>query len=146
MSLLPPEDVPKDLVAAGLRQKARATLDAYAALLKNPAFQHNLDLAVLTKIAGDESVPFRERRRAAEVLAKIRLQAMEALADLSGVRAQVLRELGLEEGPTTVAMTQVNTKIEIVRADDWRAASAEIVDAEVTRDDAAETIDESPAA
>lgn len=129
MSYLPADRLPEDPEALALRRDARATLDAYAAFLSSPAFQHNMDLAVLTKIAGDDKVPFRERRRAAEVLAKLRLQAMEALADLSAVRAQVLRELGLEEGPKAVSMTQVNTKIEIVRSDDWRAASAEIVDA-----------------
>lgn len=129
-----------------LKRDARTTLDAYAAFLKSPAFQHNMDLAVLTKIAGDEAVPFRERRRAAEVLAKLRLQAMAALADLSAVREQVMRELGLEDGPKSVSLTQVNTKIEIVRADDWRAADAEIVDAELEPDDRGEADDDCRAA
>lgn len=122
--------LPEDPDGLELRREVRATLDAYNAFLKSPAFQHNLDLAVLTKIAGDETVPPRERRRAAEVLAKLRLEAMAAVAELSAVRQQVLRELGLEETPKATHLTQVNTKIEIVRADDWRAASADFLDAE----------------
>ena len=110
-------------------RQVESTLAAYTAFLQSPAFQHNVDIAVLTKIAGDESVSHRERRLAAEALAKLRLQAMEALADLSGVRAQVLRDLGLDETPqATVALTQVNQRIEIVRKDDWRAATAKVVD------------------
>lgn len=128
MSTFSPERLPRDADLAALRREVRATLDAYAAFLQSPAFLHNIDVAVLTKIAGDENVPHRERRRAAEALAKLRLQAMEALAELAGVRQQVLRELGLEDGPRAVAVTQVNQKIEIVRMDDWRAATAEVVD------------------
>ena len=131
MSIFSPDKLPQDSSLAEFKRDARATLDAYAAFLKSPAFQHNIDLAVLTKIAGDEAVPFRERRRAAEVLARLRLQAMEALADLSAVREQVKRELGLEDAPKAVSLTQVNQKIEIVRSDDWRATDAEIVDAEL---------------
>ena len=110
--------------AAHLEDEARATIEAYRAYLSSPAFQHSIDLAVLVKIAGDDTVDIRERRRAAEVLAKLRLQAMEALADLTGTREQSLDRLGLKTGPHTLALTQVNhQQIEIVRAKDWRNAA-----------------------
>jgi hypothetical protein len=79
---------------------------------------------VLVKIAGDENADVRERRRAAEVLAKLRLQAMEGLADLVAAREQNLDRLGIKAGSgPSVALTQVNNRIEIVRASDWRAAA-----------------------
>ena len=108
---------------ADLEREARTTIEAYRAYLDSPAFQHSIDLAVLVKIAGDDKADIRERRRAAEVLAKLRLQAMEALAELTGTREQSLDRLGLKTGPHTLALTQVNQKIEIVRAKDWRASS-----------------------
>ena len=121
--------------AMRLRQEVESTIEAYRAYLASPAFQHSVDLMVLVKIAGDERADIRERRRAAEVLAKLRLQAMEGLADLTGVREQALDALGLKAGPQTLALTQVNQQIEIVRAKDWRSARAiedgEVVEAEV---------------
>ncbi len=130
MSDLAPQEDAKESSLAALKREARATLDSYAAFLNSPTYQHNVDIAVLTKIAGDDKVPTRERLRAAQVLAKLRLEAMAALAELSGTRLQMLRELGLQDTPAAAHFTQVNTKIEIVRADDWRAASADFVDAE----------------
>ena len=109
--------------AAHLEAEARATIEAYRAYLNSPAFQHSIDLAVLVKIAGDDKADIRERRRAAEVLAKLRLQAMEALAELTGTREQSLDRLGLKVGPQTLALTQVNQQIEIVRAKDWRGSA-----------------------
>ena len=108
---------------AHLEGEARATIEAYRAYLDSPAFQHSIDLAVLVKIAGDENADIRERRRAAEVLAKLRLQAMDALAELTGTREQSLDRLGLKVGPHTLALTQVNQQIEIVRANNWRGAA-----------------------
>ncbi len=118
-----------------LEQRALDSIEAYRAFLDTPAFQHNLDVAVLTKIAGDEKNDIRERRRAAEVLAKLRLQAMEALSELTGAREVALDRLGLKPGPQSLALTQVNQSIEIVRAKDWRAASS--LESEQSRDDAA---------
>ncbi len=114
---------PRGPDAAQLEGEARTTIEAYRAYLDSPAFQHSVDLMVLVKIAGDETADIRERRRAAEVLAKLRLQAMEALADLTGTREQSLDRLGLKTGPHTLALTQVNQKIEVVRAKDWRGAA-----------------------
>ena len=111
-----------DAVAERLREEAEASIEGYRAFLSSPAFQHSIDLAVLVKIAGDDTVDVRERRRAAEVLAKLRLQAMEALAELTGTREQSLDRLGLKTGGPAVSMTQVNNRIEIVRASDWRNA------------------------
>ena len=107
------------------RRDARATLAAYEAFLEHPAFAHRVDLAVLTKIATDEHMPVRERRRAAEALGLLRLRAMALIADLGGVREQILDELGVvpsRSGVTNVSVTQVNApmKVEIVREDDWR--------------------------
>lgn len=114
---------PHDGDAARLEEQARELIESYRAYLASPAFQHNLDLAVLVKIAGDERAPVRERLRAAEVLAKLRLDAMSAVADLTGAREQNLDVLGIKAGPQTLALTQVNQKIEVVRAKDWRAAA-----------------------
>ena len=117
-----------------LEVEAMAAIEAYRAFLASPAFQHQIDLAVLVKIAGDERADARERRRAAEVLAKLRLQAMEGLASLTGAREKALDQLGLKAGPSTVALTQVNQTVEIVRAADWRAAKplpeGDVVDVE----------------
>lgn len=120
--------------AADLEREARATIEAYRAYLDSPAFQHNIDLAVLVKIAGDESVSARERLRAAEVLARLRLEAMAAVAELTGTREQSLDALGIKPGPQSLALTNVSQRIEIVRAKDWRAAAAldeaDVVEAE----------------
>ena len=124
-----------NLPAADLEREARATIESYRTYLNSPAFQHSIDLAVLVKIAGDEKQPIRERRRAAEVLAKLRLDAMDALATLTGTREQSLEVLGIKQGPQSLALTNVQQKIEIVRAKDWRAASVlpdgQVIDVEV---------------
>lgn len=105
-----------------LEAEAMAAIESYRTFLASPAFQHQIDLAVLVKIAGDDKADPRERRRAAEVLAKLRLQAMEGLASLTGAREKALDAMGLKPGGGTLALTQVNQTIEIVRATDWRAA------------------------
>jgi len=116
------EQLPEVPGADALRQQAEATIESYRAFLESPAFQHSIDLAVLVKIAGDDAIDIRERRRAAEVLAKLRLQAMSALAELTGAREQALDRLGLQPNAQPVALTQINQRIEIVRANDWRGA------------------------
>ena len=50
-----------------LEAEAMAAIEAYRSFLSSPAFQHQIDLAVLVKIAGDDKMDPRERRRAAEV-------------------------------------------------------------------------------
>ena len=90
---------------------------------------------MLVKVAGDDSQPIKERRRAAEILAKLRLEAMRAVADLTGTREQNLEALGIQQGPASVALTQVNQQIEIVRAKDWRSAQA-LEDGDVVEVDA----------
>ena len=61
-------------------------------------------------------------------------ETMHALAELTGTREQSLDVLGIKQGPQSLALTQVNQKIEIVRAKDWRAAptleAGEVVDVE----------------
>jgi hypothetical protein len=47
---------------------------------------------------------------------------MEGLASLTGAREKALDAMGLKPGGGTLALTQVNQTIEIVRATDWRAA------------------------
>lgn len=76
-------------------------------------------------------MPVRERRRAAEILGKLFVQVMGKMADIACVREQTMDELGLDDKPSAVAVTQVNTKIEIVRQDDWRSAT---FDAQVVED------------
>lgn len=111
MSVFSPDRLPKDPDQAELRKEARATLAAYKAFLDSPAFVHRVDIAVLTKIATNESMPVRERRRAAEVLGRLYLDALGKVAELTAPQA----------GPATaIAVAQVNQRIEIVREDDWR--------------------------
>src|SRR5262245_4940604 len=123
--MFPPDRLPQDIDSVELRKEARALLDAYEALLAHPAFVHRVGVSVLAKIAADEQVPPRERRRAAEVLGRLHLLAMKQFAELAGVREQVLDRLGLSPppaGPAAVAVAQVSTKVEIVREKDWRDA------------------------
>jgi hypothetical protein len=119
------------LDADRLRAGARDSIESYRTFLNSPAFQHQVDLAILVKVAGDESVPMRERLRAAEILAKLRLEDMAAVAELTGVREQSLDLLGIKAGPQALSLTNVHQKIEIVRAKDWRALpDSEVVDAD----------------
>ncbi len=60
-----------------------SALAAYRAFLANPAFVHRLDLAVLTKIAGDDKMPPRDRRQAAEALGMLYLRAVEVMGKLT---------------------------------------------------------------
>jgi hypothetical protein len=133
---------------ADLERQAAEVIEGYRSYLDSPAFQHQVDLHVLVKIAGDENQPIRERRRAAEVLARLRLEAMDALADLTGTREQALEVLGIKQGPSSVALTQVNQKIEIVRAKDWRSAvpleEGEVIDARALPDGIPEDVAADP--
>lgn len=124
MSFLPTNRLPEDPAALELRKEARARLDAFEAFLGHPAFVHNVDLAVLVKLATGDGVADREKRRAAEILLRARLEAQRAMAELTCVKEQVLDQLGITPGasPAALNLTQVNTKIEIVREADWRDA------------------------
>lgn len=119
-----PQRVPDDALRLAAMQQAQEAINAYKAFLANPAFVHRIDLAVLTKIAGDDTMPVRERRRAAEVLGRLYVQALEKVAELTCAKEQMLKELGLEAGPKAVAVAQINQRIEIVRHDDWRDSDA----------------------
>ena len=94
MSYLPAERL-RDPEVMELRRDARAVIDAYRAYLENPAFVHNVDLVVLAKIAADSEMAPRERRRAAEVLGRYRLMALQALGELTAAREQTHEKLGL---------------------------------------------------
>ena len=88
---------------------ARATLKAYQAFLQLPGFVHNIDVSVLTKIAANDKMPAREQRRAAEMLAILRLKAMDCVAQITGAREQVLKALGLDVATMKAqVLTQVN--------------------------------------
>lgn len=117
------DDAPAPDDAERLRSEADAAIERYKAYLDSPTFQHGMDVAVLTKIAGDDSADLRERRRAAEILAKLRLQAMEGLAELVAAREQTMDRLGIKTGGPSVQLNQVSNRIEIVRACDWRNAA-----------------------
>lgn len=110
--------------AESLLERAKRLIEGYEALLASPAFEHKVDLAVLAKLATSEAVPPRERLRAAEVLATTRARLMETLAGLLCVRDQSLDALGLTPKALPHSLTQVNQRIEIVRAADWRNAPA----------------------
>src|SRR5437773_1565675 len=74
---------------------ALTVLAAYRSILANPAFVHNVDLAILTKIATDDRLSPRERRRAAEALSALRMRSLERFSDLTCAREQAMRGLGL---------------------------------------------------
>ena len=94
------------------------------ALLSHPALAQNLGLTVLSRMALDEKLPAKERRRCGEVLAQLKLKAMELAAHVTGARERALRDQGITQGPTEVHVEQHNTRIEIVRegSRDWRTA------------------------
>lgn len=126
MTFLPADRLPPDSQALALRKEARAVLDAYEAFLGHPAFVHRVDLSILAKIAADENAPLRERRRAAEVLAHLRLRVLEQVSTLTCVKEQILEQLGIAPAPaaaTAVAIAQAITRIEVVREKDWRDAA-----------------------
>jgi hypothetical protein len=97
VSLLPPERLPEDPDALALRKDHRAVLDAYRSFLGSPAFLHRIDVAVLTKIATDETAPHRVRARAAEILGNLFSRSLEGYASLLGVREG--RAHGRQAGP-----------------------------------------------
>ncbi len=115
----PRAEADADLV---LRTDATAAIEAARALLAAPVFERQIPIALLTKLASDDKVPVRERRRAAEVLANLQVKLIEMVGDLTGAKEHRLRELGIEGTPQEVNLTQVNNRIEIIRegAPDWR--------------------------
>lgn len=117
MTFLPASRLPSDPDALAVRKDAQATLRAYAAFLADPAFTHRVDLKVLTAIAGDSKMPVRERRRAAEILGKLFLTALDQAADLGCVREQVMLSLGIDPRPggTTVAVDARTVHVEADR-------------------------------
>ena len=136
MSMHSLDKLPWDADRLNLKKDAQATLTAYKAFLKDPAFEHRIDVKVLVQIAANDGMPLRERLRASEMLAKMRMKAMAQVAELTCVKEQVLDQLNLKDANQQVNLTQVNQTIEIVRQDDWRAATAEIRDATTDGDDA----------
>jgi hypothetical protein len=127
VSDLPAERPEAEEAALALRADAKAAIDAARALLAAPVFERQIPLALLTKLASDETVPIRERRRCAEVLAQLQLRAIETLAGITGAKEQRLRDLGIDAAPSEVNVVQHNTTIEIVRegAPDWRRTVTE---------------------
>ncbi len=121
-----PADADRSKEALALVQQANAAVEAASAMLSSTVFERQIPIALLTKLASDESVPVRERRRSAEVLARLQLKLIETLAEISGSKEQRLKELGLTAAGD-VHLTQVNTKIEIVRegGGDWRSVDVE---------------------
>lgn len=129
MTYLPADRLPSDADALALRRETQATLDAYRAFLKDPAFLMRVDTKVLTAIAGDPKMPIRERRRAAEVLGTLYLRALEQIGNAIGVREASLQAQGIDPSPHAVAVAQTVTRIEIVRDKSWREAPAEPTEA-----------------
>jgi hypothetical protein len=117
MSTFHPNQLAYDPDRLNARKDAQTTLKAYAAFLADPAFAHRVDLKVLTSIAGDSKMPVRERRRAAEILGKLYLAALDRAADLTCVREQVLQSLGIDPRPSgaTVAVDARSITIEADR-------------------------------
>ena len=96
MSTFSPDKLPRDLDQLAHREDAQAVLATVRAMLGAPVFVHNVPIAMLTKIVGDESLSMRMRLRAAELLARLQVKLVESLASLSGAREQALSELGID--------------------------------------------------
>lgn len=144
MTSLPAAPRPDGPDADLLTREALAVLEAFRAFLANAAFQHSVGLAVLTKIAADESASNRDRLRASEALVSSHIKALQAAAALLGVREVSLQALGIDTGPKAVAaaVAQVNQRIEIVRTSDWReAADVRVLEAEAGPERPAEAED-----
>lgn len=111
-------------VPASSGSPENAAIVALRALLAHPAMAQDVGLNVLARMALDDKVPARERRRCGEVLAQLKLKATEAYGALTGAREQHLQALGISTSPQEVHVEQHNTRIEIVRegARDWRTS------------------------
>ena len=96
MSSFSPDRLPDDPDGLAARKERRAIFDAYQAILQHPVFLHYVDLSVLARIATDTSLPAREQRRAAEVLALLRFKVLQDYASKFAVKEQVKHELGLD--------------------------------------------------
>lgn len=109
-----------------LAPEADAAIDAARALLAHPALAQDLGIAVLARMALDDKVPPKERRRCGEVLLNLKVKAIEVVGALTGSRERHLRALGISQAPQEVHVEQHNTRIEIVREGqrDWRTAEA----------------------
>ena len=121
-SRLPAEPRAEEDADLVLRTDAKAAIEAARALLAAPVFERQIPIALLTKLASDDKVPVRERRRAAEVLANLQVKLIAMVGELTGTKEHRLRELGIDAAPQEVNLTQVNNRIEIIRegAADWR--------------------------
>jgi len=117
-------ELPVPIAAAQIEAQGRKDIavEALRALLDHPALKHDTGLTVLGRMAVDPNVPARERRRCGEVLATLKLKAVELYGALTGSKEQHLHALGISQAPQEVHVEQHNTKIEIVRegARDWR--------------------------
>jgi hypothetical protein len=117
MSSFPASKLPYDPERLDVRRDARATLAAYQAFLQDPAFANRIDMKVLTRIAGDEKMPPRERRRAAEMIGNLYLKALDKVSDLSCVREQVLMSLGIDPSPRGGTNVAVDARSVTIEAD-----------------------------
>ena len=117
MSTFRPDQIAPDPDRLNARKDVQTTLRAYAAFLADPAFAHRVDLKVLTAIAGDAKMPVRERRRSAEMLGRLYLEALDKASELGCVREQVLISLGIDPngGGTHVAVDARHVTIEADR-------------------------------
>ena len=97
MSTFRPDQIAPDPDRLNARKDVQTTLRAYAAFLADPAFAHRVDLKVLTAIAGDTKMPVRERRRSAEMLGRLYLQALDKAGDEAAANAisEIVRQLKL---------------------------------------------------
>ncbi len=118
------ERLPVPAPPSAMQPAEDPVVTALHALLAHPALAQNLGLTVLSRMALDERIPAKERRRCGEVLAQLKLKAMELAAHVTGARERALRDQGITQGPTEVHVEQHNTRIEIVRegSRDWRTA------------------------
>ena len=107
------DDAPERALAP--HRDAEAAVEAARSMLASAVFERQVPIALLTKLASDESVPVRERRRCAEVLARLQLKLIETVAQITGAKEQRLKQMGIDAAAGDVHMTQVNNRIEIVR-------------------------------
>lgn len=122
MTLVPAVPDPAARPPVALTPEQGAALADLHAFLAHPVNARHVGLTMLAKYATDPTMPARDRRHAAETLARLEVQALQLRASLSGLRETTTEGLATAAGASAVAVARVEqtTRIEIIRETDWR--------------------------
>ncbi len=114
MTVLSPDRLPRDPERAALAADARIAVEAAKAMLALPIFAQNFPAQMLAKMAADPKVSHRDQGNCLRTLMLAQLKATEIVASAAAPPAARAE---------AVAVAQAVTRIEVVRADDWREAT-----------------------